>query len=96
VVSSQSSAATSVITGADVAGVGGFSGRESQVTASWLAQRVASGKIRWILVGSGGGTGGPAGMQSSSSVVQSYAKAHGTVVKGVSSTAGTLYEVSAN
>jgi hypothetical protein len=49
-VSSQSSAAGSIISsGADVAGIGGFSGRESSVSVSWLAQAVRDGKIRWVL-----------------------------------------------
>jgi 4-amino-4-deoxy-L-arabinose transferase-like glycosyltransferase len=56
-VSSQSSAAASLISGsASVAGIGGFSGRESDVSVSWLAQEVRSGKIRWVLVE---GTGAP-------------------------------------
>jgi hypothetical protein len=49
-VSSQSSAATSIIaSNADVAGIGGFSGRESDVSVAWLAQEVSSGTIRWVL-----------------------------------------------
>jgi 4-amino-4-deoxy-L-arabinose transferase-like glycosyltransferase len=49
-VSSQSSAARAIIgQGADVAGIGGFSGRESTVSLSWLAHEVSSGKIRWAL-----------------------------------------------
>src|SRR6185437_10810527 len=49
-VSSQSGAASAIIaSGAKVAGIGGFSGRESDVTAAWLAQRVRSGAIRWVL-----------------------------------------------
>jgi 4-amino-4-deoxy-L-arabinose transferase-like glycosyltransferase len=56
-VSSQEGAAPSIIaSGADVAGIGGFSGRESQITVDWLANAVASGKIRWVLVSSGGRT----------------------------------------
>jgi hypothetical protein len=59
-VSSQSSAAQAIIaTGADVAGIGGFSGRESDVSASWLAQEVRAGKIRWVLAEAGAGQGGP-------------------------------------
>jgi hypothetical protein len=42
-----------------VAGIGGFSGRESEVTASWLAQEVSAGKIRWVVADqSGTGVGG--------------------------------------
>ncbi|HEX3434453.1 MAG TPA: glycosyltransferase family 39 protein [Solirubrobacteraceae bacterium] len=49
-VSSQSSAASAIIaSGANVAGIGGFSGRESDVGTAWLAQRVSSGAIRWVL-----------------------------------------------
>lgn len=55
-VSSQSGASSSLITsGANVAAIGGFSGRESQVTPSWLADRVDAGEIRWVLTDSGGG-----------------------------------------
>jgi 4-amino-4-deoxy-L-arabinose transferase-like glycosyltransferase len=49
-VSSQSSAATAIISSdAKVAGIGGFSGRESDVSVSWLAMEVRSGKIRWVV-----------------------------------------------
>jgi 4-amino-4-deoxy-L-arabinose transferase-like glycosyltransferase len=59
-VSSQTDAASPIIaSGADVAGIGGFSGRESAVTVSWLADAVQSGRIRWVLTTTGGGFGGP-------------------------------------
>ena len=56
-VSSQTGAEAAVISSdADVAGIGGFSGRESQVSISWLADAIDQGKIRWVLTdGSGGG-----------------------------------------
>jgi 4-amino-4-deoxy-L-arabinose transferase-like glycosyltransferase len=56
-VSSQSTAAAAIIASdADVVGLGGFSGRESEVSVSWLADQVRAGKIRWVLPdGSGGG-----------------------------------------
>jgi hypothetical protein len=38
-VSSQQGAGSAVIAGKDVAGIGGFSGRESQVSVTWLARR---------------------------------------------------------
>ena len=42
-VSSQSSAAQAIIDGdANVAGIGGFSGRESDVSVAWLAQEVSA------------------------------------------------------
>jgi 4-amino-4-deoxy-L-arabinose transferase-like glycosyltransferase len=55
-VASQSGAASSLITsGADVVAIGGFSGRESQVTTAWLADAVESGQIRYVLTSGGGG-----------------------------------------
>ena len=49
-VASQSNAASSILSqDADVAGIGGFSGRESDVSVSWLAGEVRAGKIRWVL-----------------------------------------------
>jgi hypothetical protein len=51
-VSSQSGAAQAIIaSGAKVAGIGGFSGRETSVTPQWLAGEVRSGSIRWVLTG---------------------------------------------
>ena len=49
-VSSQSGAAGQLITaGADIAAIGGFSGRESEVSIEWLAQAVEDGRIRYVL-----------------------------------------------
>jgi hypothetical protein len=57
-VSSQQGAATSIIgSGATVAGIGGFSGRESEVSIAWLADAVESGRIRWVIVSESGGGG---------------------------------------
>ncbi|HEX3803040.1 MAG TPA: glycosyltransferase family 39 protein [Solirubrobacteraceae bacterium] len=64
-ISSQTSAEDEIIEhGAKVAGIGGFSGNESEVSATWLAQEISSGKIRWVLddsSGAGGGFGGGLG-----------------------------------
>jgi 4-amino-4-deoxy-L-arabinose transferase-like glycosyltransferase len=58
-VSSQQGAASAIIaSGADVAGIGGFSGSESQVSAQWLAQAVADGRIRYVLSDGTSGFGG--------------------------------------
>ncbi len=56
-VSSQSTAAAAIVdSDADIVGLGGFSGRESEVSVAWLADQVRAGKIRWVLAdGSGGG-----------------------------------------
>jgi 4-amino-4-deoxy-L-arabinose transferase-like glycosyltransferase len=60
-VESQESAAAAIISSdANVAGLGGFSGRESTVSAQWLAMEVRDGRLRWILSEGtqGGGFGG--------------------------------------
>ncbi|HUH79851.1 MAG TPA: glycosyltransferase family 39 protein [Solirubrobacteraceae bacterium] len=60
-VSSQSGAAESIIArAANVVGIGGFSGRETEVSRMWLAEQVRTGKIRWVLVEEGGAVQGTA------------------------------------
>jgi 4-amino-4-deoxy-L-arabinose transferase-like glycosyltransferase len=58
-VSSQSAAASAVLNAdgdVQVAGLGGFSGNESEVSIAWLAQAVQDGRIRYALAdGTGGG-----------------------------------------
>jgi hypothetical protein len=57
-VDSQSGASASIIEeGAEVAGIGGFSGKESSVSAAWLEERIDSGAISWIYTSGLGGTG---------------------------------------
>jgi 4-amino-4-deoxy-L-arabinose transferase-like glycosyltransferase len=61
-VSSQSGASRTIIaSGADVAAIGGFSGRESEVSVTWLADAVRAGRVRWVLTG-GDGRGGRGGI----------------------------------
>jgi 4-amino-4-deoxy-L-arabinose transferase-like glycosyltransferase len=57
---SQSGASSGIIEeGAEVAGIGGFSGKESSVSVAWLEERIESGAIAWIYTsGLGGSTGG--------------------------------------
>jgi 4-amino-4-deoxy-L-arabinose transferase-like glycosyltransferase len=70
-VESQSSAAAAILsTSGDVAGLGGFSGRESAVSASWIAMEVRQGHLRWILANGGQSSGGPSdGRQGSTSAL---------------------------
>ena len=88
-VSSQQGAAASIISsGADVAGIGGFSGRESQVTVAWLKQAVREGRIRWVLVD--GNTGmGPQDGRTGASAVMNWVQQNGKEV-----TSGGLYDLS--
>jgi 4-amino-4-deoxy-L-arabinose transferase-like glycosyltransferase len=82
-VSSQSSAASAVLqSDVEVVGLGGFSGRESQVSVDWLAKRVADGTIRWVLVdGEGGGlpNDGRTGSSAVMAAVQETCKAVSSV-----------------
>jgi hypothetical protein len=100
-VSSQSGAATAIIrSGAQVAGIGGFSGRESEVSAAWLANAVQSGRIRWVL-NDQGSSGMPQDSRvGSKSVMTAVAKACTAVslssaassTTTASSSTGALYD----
>jgi 4-amino-4-deoxy-L-arabinose transferase-like glycosyltransferase len=70
-VSSQSGAAARIITrtGADVAGIGGFSGRESDVSVAWFADVVERGQIKWVLIGGPGRYGARDGRIGSGTVM---------------------------
>ena len=67
-VSSQSSVATLIISSdAHVAGIGGFTGQESDPSIAWLASEVAANHIRWVLDNGSGAlrfTGGGGGAPS--------------------------------
>jgi hypothetical protein len=101
-VASQSGAASAIIgSNAQVAGIGGFSGRESSVSVSWLAQEVASGKIRWVLgEGSGGGARLPgdtrAGSRATIAAAERSCRAvsltAGSVAASTRGSASTLYD----
>jgi 4-amino-4-deoxy-L-arabinose transferase-like glycosyltransferase len=105
-VASQSNAASSILTqNADVAGIGGFSGRESDVSVSWLAGEVRAGKIRWVL-DEQGSTGTARGLPGDTrtgakTAMKAVAKAcvavtlpssSGTGASSTSSDAATLYD----
>jgi 4-amino-4-deoxy-L-arabinose transferase-like glycosyltransferase len=92
-VASQSSAASAIIDkDANVAGIGGFSGRESDVSISWLAGEVAAGKIRWVLAAQSGAGAGrlPGDTRKGSSVAIAAAeKVCRKVTLSTSSASGT-------
>jgi 4-amino-4-deoxy-L-arabinose transferase-like glycosyltransferase len=57
-VSSQMGASGSIISsGAKIAALGGFSGRESEVSVQWFKQAVLAGHVRWVVTDSGGFAG---------------------------------------
>jgi 4-amino-4-deoxy-L-arabinose transferase-like glycosyltransferase len=83
-VSSQTGAAGQLIaTGADVAAIGGFSGRESQVSLAWLADAVQSGRLRWAVTSGGGGGGFRDSRVGAQEVMTAIGKV-GTPVRSVS------------
>jgi hypothetical protein len=96
-VSSQTGAAASIIqSGANVAGIGGFSGRESQVSTTWLADAVRSGRVRWVLTSGSatGGFGGNDGRVGSSQVMAAVAQVGRKVTITSGSSTTTLYDLS--
>ena len=94
-VSSQSGASASIIqSGANVAGIGGFSGRESQVSTTWLADAVRSGRVRWVLTSGSGGFGGNDGRVGSSQVMAAVAQVGRKVTITSGSSTTTLYDLS--
>jgi 4-amino-4-deoxy-L-arabinose transferase-like glycosyltransferase len=58
IVSSEQEAAPAFIEGKPVASMGGFTGRETVLTGSYLASLVRSGEARYFLLGGGFGRGG--------------------------------------
>jgi hypothetical protein len=99
-VESQSTAAAAILANnGNVAGLGGFSGRESTVTPSWLAMEVRNGRLRWILAdgqsGFGGGFGGPGGdTRQGSTAAMALAEKVGTKVTFTSNgTTVTMYDL---
>jgi 4-amino-4-deoxy-L-arabinose transferase-like glycosyltransferase len=92
-VSSQTGASTAIIqSGAGVAGIGGFSGRESEVTTQWLAEMVRAGRIRWVIASdNSGGFGGNDGRVGSSKVMAAVAQVGRRVTL---SDGTTLYDLS--
>jgi 4-amino-4-deoxy-L-arabinose transferase-like glycosyltransferase len=91
-VSSQTTASGAIIdSGAKVAGLGGFSGRESEVSVAWLADAVRDDRIRWVLADSGGGMGQD-GRTGSSTVMAAVAKTCKAVTVSSSGTSATLYD----
>jgi hypothetical protein len=92
-VSSQSSAAAAILSSnANVAGLGGFSGRESSVSVTWLAAQVRAGNLRWVLVDSSG-MGAPGDTRTGSSAAMSIvAKTCTAVMLTTNGTKVTMYD----
>jgi 4-amino-4-deoxy-L-arabinose transferase-like glycosyltransferase len=91
-VESQSSAAAAILSSdADVAGLGGFSGRESTVTVAWLAAQVRAGHVRWVVIDAAQGRRLPGDTrQGSQTALEAVQKACRAVSS--SSGAGSIYD----
>jgi hypothetical protein len=94
-VASQSSAAAAILASdANVAGIGGFSGRESSVTPAWLATEVKLGRLRWVLPDGGQGARLPGdtrtGSRDAISTVEKACKA--VTVQTTSGESVTMYD----
>jgi hypothetical protein len=61
IVSSEQEAAGAVIAGEPVAAMGGFTGRETVLTAAYLERLIRSGDARYFLLGGSGRFAGPGG-----------------------------------
>lgn len=83
---SQTTSSIIIQTGKAVVTIGGFSGNDPAPTVSQLSQMVASGELKYVLIGGGGPGGG-------SSEISRWVQEHGTAVTGVTVGAGTLYAV---
>jgi hypothetical protein len=76
---------------ADVAGLGGSSGRESTVTVAWLAAQVRAGHLRWVVTDAAQGMRLPGDTrQGSQTALEAEQKACRAVTS--SSGAGSIYD----
>ncbi len=93
-VESQSTAAEAILSSdANVAGLGGFSGRESTVSLTWLAHEVQAGKLRWVIVDSSQGAGLPGDTRTGSeSALDVVAKTCRAVTLSTGTGTVTMYD----
>lgn len=82
-VSSQQGASDQIINGTtNLVAIGGFSGRESEVSASWLADMVENGKVRYVLT-TATGMGGPQDSRVGSKSIMTTVESVGLKVSSV-------------
>ena len=90
--SAQEAGTIELASGEPVMAMGGFMGSDPAPTLAQLESHVASGKVRYVLVGGRGGFGGPGGGDSS---IQAWVTSVGTPVDYGGSGGATLYDMSA-
>jgi 4-amino-4-deoxy-L-arabinose transferase-like glycosyltransferase len=94
IVSSEREAADAVIRGESVASMGGFTGRETVLTSSYLASLLRSGDARYFLLGSGGFRAGPGGTANAAAdlIASACTPVSSSAWAGSSSSGNTLYD----
>jgi 4-amino-4-deoxy-L-arabinose transferase-like glycosyltransferase len=88
IVSSEQAAAPLVIKGESVAAMGGFTGRETVLTSSYLSALIRSGEARYFLLGGTAGFGPGGGSNETVSLVSSTCRR----VSFAGSSTSTLYD----
>jgi 4-amino-4-deoxy-L-arabinose transferase-like glycosyltransferase len=88
VTSANQAGSIELATGLPVMAMGGFTGSDPAPTLAQLQAMVASGQLRYVIVGGAGG--GPGGGNSTLSAIDAWVQANGTVVSSVSS---NLYDL---
>jgi 4-amino-4-deoxy-L-arabinose transferase-like glycosyltransferase len=94
IVSSEQEAASDVVKGENVAAMGGFTGRETVLTSSYLSSLVRSGQARYFLLGGSGGFGPDGQSNAATSLIESTCTAVSSSAwsSGSSSSGSTLYD----
>jgi 4-amino-4-deoxy-L-arabinose transferase-like glycosyltransferase len=94
IVSSEQEAASDVVKGENVAAMGGFTGRETVLTSSYLSSLVRSGQARYFLLGGGGGFGPGGQSNAATSLIESACTAVSSSAwsSGSTSSGSTLYD----
>ena len=90
---SQTTAPIIVSTGEAVVTIGGFGGRDPAPTVDQLAQLVADGELKYVVISAdGAGARGPGG---TSTELSTWVQEHGTAVDDIDAGGMTLYRVTA-
>ena len=91
---SQSSASIIIATGQPVITIGGFNGSDPAPSLTQFERLVAEGQVRYVLVSSNAGFGGPGANTGSGASISQWVTANGKEVSTSNSGSGTLYDVS--
>jgi 4-amino-4-deoxy-L-arabinose transferase-like glycosyltransferase len=92
VVSSEQEAATYVVRGEPVASLGGFTGRETVLTPTYLARLVRDGDARYFLLGGGRGFGPGGGNNTAATTIESTCTPVPSSSWSSGSSSATLYD----